>query len=79
MCYYIQDIDLVEVFNEKISEVDRRFWAAIGIGSGLSTFFFGINSLDKSFGRGWITVIAALILMIAGFVLATKKSNTDKT
>jgi len=55
------------------SDSDRRFWAAIGIGSGLSIFFFGINAVGQNHVNGWITIGAALVILIAGFWLALKK------
>ena len=62
-----------------ISDTDRRFWAAIGIGSGLSIFFFGINAINQNSARGWVTIGAALVMIIAGFCLTRKKSQSNKT
>ena len=56
-----------------MSDTKKRFWAAIGIGSVLTIFFFGINSMVVDAFRGWATVGCGLVILALGFKLALLK------
>lgn len=53
-----------------MSGIERLFWAAIGIGGGLTTFFFGISVSSDDMVRKWITILGGLALVVIGFRLA---------
>ena len=54
---------------------EKRFWGAIGIGSGLTIFFFGVNSTAVDMGRGWFTIICGLFILAIGLRLALLKDK----
>ncbi len=61
------------MFKKRLSNTERGFWSAIGIGSGLTVFFFGVSLFPDEvwvFARGWITTIAGIIMLSAGLYLA---------
>lgn len=56
-------------------DADRRFWAAIGIGSGLTVFSVGLNALAIDLLRGWITIVCGLLMLAMGFTSAFKRAK----
>lgn len=58
-----------------MSNTERLFWSAIGITSGLTTFFFGISSIEGDVVRGWITTMAGIAMLVMGFRLAPFRMN----
>ncbi len=64
------------MFKRRLPDPERRFWSAIGIGSGLTVFFFGVSIFSPTalVGlRGWVTILAGVIMLVAGFYLASTK------
>ena len=57
---------------------DRRFWAAIGIGAGLATFFQGISYVPIEPFRGWFSIGAGMVLLILGFKIANPRGSRTK-
>lgn len=62
-----------------MSDTDKRFWAAIGIGSGLTIFFFGINTTATDLLRGCITIACGLVLIVGGFQLSPWRMGKKAT
>jgi hypothetical protein len=59
----------------------KRFWASIGISTGLSLTIFGVAILLNHWGptTGWFVFLVGIFLFIASFFLALQWERAQKT
>ncbi|MGA8849494.1 MAG: hypothetical protein WB564_06715 [Dehalococcoidia bacterium] len=55
---------------------DKKFWAPIAIGSGLTIFFFGATTVPNDPARGLFTLGCGLLSVILGLAIAPIKEPT---
>ncbi len=53
---------------------DKRFWAPIAIGSGLTITFFGISYVTTHMWIGCVDIVFGVLLLIVGFCIAPIRS-----